>query len=363
MTVLKTALHQWHADKNGRMVDFAGWEMPIQYSSIVEEHNAVRKNIGLFDVGHMGRLVFTGPDACRLLDTIITNNVESMSVGQIRYALVTNEQGFVLDDILVYKFEEFYLLVVNASNRVKIVDHIKANLDGFDVEMNDITTDRFMMALQGPKSEELLNPLVDADLSAVKYYHSVETKFGELPVWVTRTGYTGEDGFEIIVNVPQATEVWETLMEKGQPLGIFPAGLGCRDTLRLEAAMPLYGHELNEETDPFTAGLGFAVKLKKPTPMIGKEALEAFKISSDRKVRVGLEIEGRRITREHSPILSNGEVIGEVTSGTFSPTMQKVLAMGYVPKDSSELGTSLEIELRGKMITAKVVPLPFYKRK
>ena len=346
------------------MVDFAGWEMPIQYSSIVEEHTAVRTAVGMFDVGHMGRLMFTGKDACRLLDTIVTNNVESMKVGQIRYALVTNENGFILDDVLVYRFEDCYGLVVNASNREKIIDWIQAHQTGFDVELKDLTLETFMIALQGPKSESLLNPLVDADLSDLGYYKSVETKLKgtDFNATISRTGYTGEDGFEIVGDNAFGLQLWEQLIEKGKPLGIQPAGLGCRDTLRLEAAMPLYGHELDESIDPFTAGLGFAVKLKKQTPMIGHAALEAFKKSETRKVRVGLEIEGRRITREHTPILADGEQIGEVTSGTFSPTFGKVIAMAYLPSQFSELGTQLELNLRGKTIVAHIVQYPFYKR-
>ena len=275
-SLLSTACHQWHVDHGGRMVDFAGWEMPLLYSNITTEHHAVRKAAGLFDIAHMGRLFFSGPDACRFLDRLLTNNVESLKPGQIRYSLVTNEAGGILDDVLVYRFSEFYLLVVNASNRLKIVDWIEKQRAGFDVQIDDRTCDKFMLALQGPESLGVLNPLADADLSEIKYYYGVETQVLGVDALVSRTGYTGEDGFEVVLDQSQAMTLWERLMADGESVGLIPAGLGCRDTLRLEAAMPLYGHELDEQTDPFTAGLNFAVKLQS-ADFIGKEALIAAK--------------------------------------------------------------------------------------
>lgn len=359
--MLKTALHDWHVAHQGRMVDFAGWDMPVQYSSITEEHLAVRTAAGLFDIAHMGRLIFSGPDACALLDSIITNDATKLEVGQIRYALVCNEQGGILDDVLAYRFDNHYLLVVNASNREKIVSWIDQHKSGFDATVTDVTLERFMLALQGPKAIDILKRMSNYDAADLKYYWGAETTlFGDHAV-VTRTGYTGEDGCEVIVPSENAGKLWEALIDEGQADAIRPAGLGCRDTLRLEAAMPLYGHEMDESTDPWTAGLGFGVRMK-AGDFIGKQALAELKDSPNLKQRIGLELEGKRIAREGSPLFSGDECVGEVTSGTFSPTLEKTIAMGYVPAACAAAGTRLEVDIRGKRVAAKVVDLPFYKR-
>jgi aminomethyltransferase len=354
---LTTACHDWHVAHGGRMVDFAGWSMPVQYTSITEEHHAVRKSAGLFDIAHMGRLIFTGPDAERFLDFLLTNNVPALQVGQIRYSLVTNERGGILDDVLVYRFEGFHLLVVNASNRLKILDWIEQHRRGFDVEVEDVTPTRCMLALQGPRAIEVLQPLCEVDLSAVKYYTALEAAVDGRAAIVSRTGYTGEDGFEVIVAAGEGQLLWEKLIAAG----VTPCGLGCRDTLRLEAAMPLYGHELNETIDPLTAGLSFAVKLN-AGDFIGKEALAKIKEAGPTKARIGLELEGRRIAREGATLFAEANEIGEVTSGTFSPTLEKSIAMGYVDVACKEPGTVLEVDIRGKRAQAAVVGLPFYKR-
>ena len=238
--MLQTPLHDWHAENGGRMVDFAGWHMPVQYSSIVDEHTAVRTQAGLFDIAHMGRLKFTGADACAFLDRIVTNNVAALDVGQIRYALVCNESGGILDDVLVYRFESFYMLVVNASNREKIVAWLDQNKGDADVTIEDLTTSWFMLAIQGPKAIEIAQPFVEASISELKYYTGCETTVQGNYAIVTRTGYTGEDGCEIIVDNAHAVALWTTLMEAGESAGVKAAGLGSRDTLRLESAMPLY---------------------------------------------------------------------------------------------------------------------------
>lgn len=359
--MLQTPLHDWHADNGARMVDFAGWHMPVQYSSIVDEHTAVRTQVGMFDIAHMGRVKFTGADACAFLDRIVTNNVAALDVGQIRYALVCKEDGGILDDVLVYRFEDFYMLVVNASNREKIVAWLDQHKGDADVNIEDLTTSWFMLAIQGPSAIEVAQPFVNASIAEMKYYTGCETTVQGNYGIVTRTGYTGEDGCEIIVDNANAVAIWTALMEAGESVGIKAAGLGCRDTLRLEAAMPLYGHEMNEDTEPYTAGLSFGVKLK-AADFIGKEACVAAKAKTDRLVRVGLELEGRRIAREETPIMLGDDRIGTVTSGTFSPTLQKSISMGYVPKAQSEPGTQVEVDLRGKRNTATVVKLPFYKR-
>lgn len=343
------------------MVDFAGWDMPVQYASIVAEHQAVRKQVGLFDISHMGRLRFSGPDAFRFLNFLTTNNVRNLDVGEIQYSLIVNERGGILDDILVYRFPDHYLMVVNASNRQKILDWIQDRREDYDFTLEDLTFSHAMLALQGPRSEQILNPLVDIDLKQIRYYRGAGAHALEQSVLVSRTGYTGEDGFEIIIPAEFGLPLWETLMEAGAPHGILPCGLGCRDTLRLEAAMPLYGHEMNEQVDPYTAGLGFAVKLDKG-PFVGRQSLEEIKQRTDRRKRVGLELEGKRIAREGALLFSGDAQVGQVTSGTFSPTLEKAVAMGYLPPNLASVGTSLEADIRGTRVPAKVVPLPFYKR-
>lgn len=359
--LLTTACHAWHVAHNGRMVDFAGWDMPVQYSSIVPEHNAVRTAAGLFDIAHMGRLKFTGPDAVRFLDHLVTNDVAGLEVGQIRYALVTNEAGGILDDVLVYRFADFHLLVVNASNRLKILAWIEQHRTKFDVTVEDLTQSHFMLALQGPEALALIQPLVDVELAAIKYYFGAPAKVNGGNGLVSRTGYTGEDGCEVIVPAAAGLPLWEALIERGAAIGLLPAGLGCRDTLRLEAAMPLYGHELNETTDPYTAGLAFGVKLD-TKDFIGRTALVAAKANAARPRRVGLELAGKRIAREGAVVLAGDKQVGQVTSGTFSPTLQKSIAMAYVPAEQAAVGTELTVDIRGAREAARVVKLPFYKR-
>lgn len=344
------------------MVDFAGWEMPVQYSSIVAEHQAVRNAVGLFDISHMGRLEFSGQDSFRFLNFLTTNNVRNLDVGAIQYSLIVNERGGILDDVLVYRFPDQYLMVVNASNREKILKWIEERREDYDFNLRDLTVSHCMVALQGPRAEEILNPLVDIDLKQIRYYRGAGAHMLEQSVLVSRTGYTGEDGFEIIIPAAHGMALWETLMEAGAAHGILPCGLGCRDTLRLEAAMPLYGHEMNEETDPYTAGLGFAVKLDKP-PFVGQQSLaEFFRTRTDLPKRVGIELEGKRIAREGALLYRADLQIGRVTSGTFSPTFEKPIAMGSVPAEFSAVGTAIEVDLRGSRVGAKVVGLPFYRR-
>lgn len=360
-SLLQTACHDWHAAHGGRMVDFAGWSMPVQYSTITEEHHAVRRAAGLFDIGHMGRLRFTGPDTVRFLNTLVTNNVRDLEVGQIQYALVTNPDGGILDDVLVYRFVDYFMMVVNASNRLKIIDWIEKHRGPFNVQVEDLTLSHFMLALQGPRAEALLNELVDIDLRQIGYYWGAGVRLLDDSALVSRTGYTGEDGFEVILPAERGVELWERLLADGAGQGVLPAGLGCRDTLRLEAAMPLYGHELNEDVDPLTAGLGFAVKLD-GFDFIGRDALLAVKENRDRPRRVGLELAGKRIAREHALVFSGERQVGHVTSGTFSPTFEKPIAMAYVEPASAAVGTELDVDIRGKRETATVVKLPFYKR-
>lgn len=358
----RTPLFDWHVANHGRIVDFAGWDMPVQYSTIVEEHQAVRQQAGLFDISHMGRLFFDGPQACELLDHLLTNDVTKLQVGQIRYSLVTNSAGGILDDVLVYRFDDFYMLVVNASNREKIVAWIDENRDGFEANYRDETLDRAMIAIQGPLAVQLLTPHVAANISDMKYYTGISTTVDGVEAIVSRTGYTGEDGFEVIVPNNATERLWTALLKSGAKDGVRPAGLGARDTLRLEAAMPLYGHEMTETTDPFAVGLGFAVKLE-AGDFIGKSALVKAKAAGPSQTRIGLKLEGRRPAREGCQVFTaEDSAIGEVTSGTFSPTLQTPVAMASVTKGACEIGQQLSVDIRGKRAIATVVKLPFYRR-
>jgi aminomethyltransferase len=371
LPLAKTPLHDWHAAHGGKLVDFAGCSMPVHYGSIVVEHQATRRAAGLFDVSHMGRLKFAGPHGGDFLEGLLTRRVADMAVGQIRYGLVTNEVGGILDDVLVYRLadahgEPFHLLVVNASNRQKILNWVRFRLSGrTDVLFNDVTRETAMIAVQGPLARQLAQPLVATDLGGMKYYHGVQAETSGQPAIVSRTGYTGEDGFELTVPAAAAIGIWESLLATGQAQGVMAAGLGARDTLRLEAAMPLYGHELSEEINPLDAGLGFAVNLENRM-FPGRDALARIKQSPRTRVRVGLELAGKRVPREHYPILHGPEfarsTVGEVTSGTFSPTFERPIAMGYVRSDLAEPGTELYIDIRGQAEPARVVKLPFYRR-
>lgn len=356
MSNLRTPLYQWHVDHKARMVPFGGWDMPVQYAGVVAEHKAVRSAAGLFDISHMARVSVGGPDALAFLEAVFTNSVATMKSDQVRYGLVCNEAGGILDDVLVYRWPYGFSVVVNASNRTKILAWFETHRQGKDVEVVDQTDRTAMVAVQGPKAVELVAGMFDNDLSKLKYYYATPTLYCRQPCVASRTGYTGEDGFEVIVENELALSLWTEFVSRGA----VPCGLGARDTLRLEAAMPLYGHELNEDTNPIQAGLGWAVKLDKGE-FIGRAALAAA--PATKPVRVGLEIEGKRAAREGSPLLdADGEPAGTITSGSFCPWLDKSLAMAYVRRDVASVGTPLDADVRGSTLAATVVPLPFYKR-
>ena len=369
LTLAETPLTSWHAQHGGRLVDFAGWSMPVQYNSIVAEHNAVRQAVGLFDVSHMGRIRFNGNGAAEFLDSILTRGAKDMPLGAIRYSLICNEAGGILDDVLLYHLQtpdgrRYYMLVVNACSRDRIVRWIDQHLQSFtgELEVLDRTAETAMIAVQGPRAMELAQPLVEADLTKLKYYHGVVTQHLGRPCTVSRTGYTGEDGVELIVRADDALATWNNLLLAGRDMGIEACGLGARDTLRLEAAMPLYGHELSETITPIQAGLNFAVKFE-GREFVGRDALITAQANRPTlPYRVGLVVEGRRVPREHFPVLAGGETVGEVTSGTFSPTLQEPIAMAYVPQAYAAEGTALEVDIRGRPTAARVVKLPFYRR-
>jgi glycine cleavage system T protein (aminomethyltransferase) len=353
----RTPLYDWHVAHGARMVDFAGWDMPVQYSSIIEEHQTVRSAAGLFDISHMGRLSFAGPDSLALIQQVYTNNAATMKDCQVRYGLICNETGGIRDDVLVYRWPYGYAMVVNASNRSKIVDWLAQFTGGRNVEVTDRTTETCMVAVQGPRAVSLCQGLTAADAAPLRYYFATPTTFQGTPCVVSRTGYTGEDGLEFMIGAAQGVALWHELIRRGAK----PCGLGARDTLRLEAAMPLYGHELSEDIDPFQAGLDWAVKMDKGD-FVGRSALLRRQQDAALRQRVGLEIEGKRIARDGAAVLHRGQEIGRVTSGTFAPTLAKAIAMAYVDRACASAGTALEVDVRGKAAPARVVPMPFYQR-
>jgi aminomethyltransferase len=359
---LQTALYEWHKRHGGRIVDFAGWAMPVQYTSIVEEHRAVRERAGLFDISHMGRLLFSGPGVLDWIERVTTNHVAKLAPGQIQYSLMTDEDGGILDDILVYHApDDGYSIVCNASNRAKVVEQLKKYKPGDGrTQLLDWTMATTMIAVQGPKAGAILQRLCDTPLDRLGYYRAMSANVLSAKCLVSRTGYTGEDGFEISFAEEMAVKIWEALLESGKAEGVVPCGLGARDTLRFEAAMPLYGHEMDETVNPYEVGLGWALKPDKGD-FVGRDALRALKAKPARK-RVGLALEGKRIARQGASVLAAGRAVGVVTSGTFAPTLGKSLSMALVEPGVSAVGTPLQIDVRGNSEPAVVVELPFYRR-
>ncbi len=363
-----TPLTQWHKSQKARMAEFAGYSMPIQYTSIVAEHTATRQQAGLFDISHMGRIRFEGGRADQLLDHLLTRRVTDLQPGMIRYSLMCNAEGGILDDVLVSCLEspsgrQIFLLVVNASNRAKITKWLAPHASDFpDVAVNDVTDTTAMIAIQGPNALSIAGRIFPKQVDSLKYYRGLITQQMGKPCIVSRTGYTGEDGLEMIIRAEDAPRVWENLLLAGRDQGIVPVGLAARDTLRLEAGMPLYGHELNESIDPYQAGLGFAVNLQ-GRKFVGCEALADKGNDQSTPVRVGLKLSGKRVAREGAEIFdADRRRIGYVTSGTFAPTLDCPIAMAYVSRSSSPVGQSVDVDIRGSKTEAQVVPLPFYKR-
>jgi aminomethyltransferase len=357
-TPKRTALHSLHLAHKGRMVDFAGWDMPVQYAGIIAEHIAVRNSLGIFDVSHMGRLEFQGEDAMDLLQRATTNDVFALSDNQIQYSLMCDDFGGTIDDVLVYRLNaDRWAMVCNASNRGAVVERLE-QLNVRNARIDDRTESTAMIAVQGPKAVETVTKLVDPRAGEIGYYRFHDFLHRGKPSRISRTGYTGEDGFEWIVDSSQAETAWIALIEAGA----VPCGLGARDTLRLEAAMPLYGHELERNIDPYSAGLGKFVVLDKGD-FAGREALERIASAPPRR-RVGLVIEGKRPARQGSSVLVEGKPVGEVTSGTFSPTLQKAIAMAIVDRSIAwpPAEGSLTVDIRGTVANASVTKLPFYRR-
>lgn len=369
--MLRTPFYDFHVQHGARFVDFAGWEMPILYSSIIEEHKQVRSVGGLFDVSHMGRLEFRGRHARRLLERALTRRISNMAEGQCRYSMLCNEQGGVLDDVLIYRCEERWLMVVNASNRKKVLQHLRDLASEMTVEIRDLTLATAMVALQGPN----VMPVVSAassEIGALKRYRFSEVDVLVTRLIVSRTGYTGEDGVEVILPHDAAPLMLELIekhnarAEAGEVPAAAPAGLGARDTLRLEAGMPLYGHELDEQTDPLSAGLDFAVNLDKDEdqggePFIGQAALKKVAAVGPRQRLVGLKLDGRRSARQGMKLLRGDDPVGQITSACLSPTLGYPIAMAYIDQALAEPGSAVEVDLGRNRTSAEVVKLPFYK--
>ncbi len=351
----RTPLYDEHRSLGARLVDFAGWEMPVQYEGIKAEHEAVRARAGLFDVSHMGEAVFRGPDAERAVQRLVTRDVGRLATGQAGYSAVCYENGGTVDDVIVYRREGDFLVVVNASNRDKDIEHFRENVSDLDVEVADESDDWALLALQGPEAADLLQKITTTDLSGLKPFRFAEGEVAGARTMISRTGYTGEDGFELYLSPEDAPRVWRELLGAGAT----PAGLGARDTLRLEAGMCLYGNELDPETTPLEAGIGFAVHLDKEEEFIGQEALRAEKEQGLRKKLVGFELEGRGIARHDHEVRAGDETVGRVTSGTLSPTLNKAIGLAFV---SPGVEDRFEVMVRERPVEAHTVPLPFYKR-
>ncbi|MFG2597502.1 glycine cleavage system aminomethyltransferase GcvT [Streptomyces sp. NPDC048462] len=366
-----TALDALHRSLGATMTDFAGWDMPLRYASERDEHLAVRTKAGLFDLSHMGEITVTGPAAVDLLNYALVGNIGTVSAGRARYTMICADDGGILDDLIVYRLEETeapeYLVVANAGNAQLVLDELTARAGGFDAEVRDDRDAYALLAVQGPESPAILAAVTDADLDGLKYYAGLPGTVAGVPALIARTGYTGEDGFELFTAPGHAEQLWRALTEAGASRGLIPCGLSCRDTLRLEAGMPLYGHELTTSLTPFDAGLGRVVKFEKEGDFVGRKALESAaeraETAPPRKL-VGLVAEGRRVPRAGFPVVAGGQVIGEVTSGAPSPTLGKPIAMAYVDAAHATPGTEgVAVDIRGSHEPYEVVALPFYKRR
>jgi len=357
----RTPLYDRHLAAGARLVDFAGWEMPVQYRGVIDEHRAVRTAAGLFDVSHMGEIRVFGPSAEAFVQALTPNDVSKLAPGRAHYSALLDDRGTFLDDLLVYRLEDTeFLLVVNASNAARDFAWVAdREQDGGAVE--DVSDRWALLALQGPRAVGILSRLTETALEGIRYYRFARGKVAGLPAILSRTGYTGEDGFELYLDPGDAPEVWDRLLEAGGPDGLEPAGLGARDTLRLEAGMALYGHEIDSTTTPWDAGLDWIVKLDQGD-FVGRDALVAARERGSERRLVGFEGIGRGIARQGHRLLDAGRVVGNVTSGTFSPTFEKAIGMGYVEAGRAEPGTELVADVRGREVPVRIVPLPFYKR-
>jgi aminomethyltransferase len=358
-----TALTETHRALGARLIEFGGWLMPVQYGSIIEEHRTVRTTVGLFDLSHMGELYVEGPEAGAALAAALVSDPPSLAVGRAQYSMICVDDGGILDDLIVYRLGDTrFLVVANAGNATVVSDALVERLAGVRAVLDDQSLSTGLLAVQGPAAAAVLGPLTDADLSALRYYAATEATVAGIPGLVARTGYTGEDGFEVFVETDRTEELWDALLAAVRAAGGGPIGLGARDTLRLEAGMPLYGNELDLATNPYEAGLGRVVKFGKSGDFVGRAALEQVARDGPAKRLVGLVVEGRGIARHGYPVHVGDRRTGVVTSGTQSPTLGVPIAMAYVAPGDAEPGTVVDIEIREARIPARVVTLPFYRR-
>ena len=362
-TVHDTPLVDRHVALGARLIDFAGWRMPVQYTSIIDEHRAVRDRAGLFDLSHMGELWVEGAEAAAALDAAVVSAPSRLAVGRAQYSMIVQPDGGILDDLIIYRLaEDRFMVVANASNAGVVSDALAERLDGTRAVLDDHSLATGLVAVQGPRSVDVLRPLTDVDLDGLRYYAIADGQVAGITAQVARTGYTGEDGFEVFVETDRTGELWDALLPAVQAAGGVPVGLGARDTLRLEAGMPLYGNELDRTTTPFDAGLGRVVKLDKPGDFVGRAALEKVAADGPRKRLVGLVVEGRGIARHGYPVHAGDARTGTVTSGTQSPTLGQAIAMAYVTPPLGDEGQIVDVEIRDARVPARVVPLPFYRR-
>lgn len=356
----RTPLHDIHVALGAKIVPFAGYEMPVNYpSGITVEHKAVREACGMFDVSHMGEVIVRGPDAVRFINSVTSNDVAGLAVGQVHYSTLLRDNGTIVDDLLVYRFADHLMLVINASNRDKDLAHLEAHRAGFDVTLTDVSDATALLAIQGPDAPGIVAALADVPLDGIKYYWFTEGNVAGVPCIISRTGYTGELGFELYFDASKAEHLWNTIMASGK---VTPAGLGCRDTLRLEAGMCLYGNEMDDDVTPLEAGLAWLVKLGKEGPFLGRAVLEQQKAEGTKRTLVGFTFDERAIPRHGYPVHIDGVQVGEVRSGTMSPTLGIPVGTAYLPGSAVPVGAQFAVEIRGKPVTARVVKLPFYKR-
>jgi len=359
----ETALIDVHRRHGARLVEFAGWLMPVQYTGILEEHRAVRERAGLFDLSHMGELFVEGSTAGEALAAAVVSDPRTLAVGRAHYSMICAPDGGIIDDLIIYRLaQEQFLVVANAGNAAIVSDELAVRLDGASAVLDDRSFATSLVAIQGPAAAGVLGPLTGIRLDALRYYAIAEGHVAGVPALVARTGYTGEDGFEVFVDWDRGPEIWSALEAAGREAGLIACGLGARDTLRLEAGMPLYGNELDRTTNPYEANLGRVVKLDKPGDFVGRDALSRAARGVISKRLVGLAITGRGIARHGHLVLRDGRRTGVVTSGTHSPTLGRAIAMAYVAPSDGEPGTILDVEIRDQRVTAEVVPLPFYRR-
>lgn len=357
-----TPLHDVHVAAGARMVDFGGWHMPVQYTGVIDEHNAVRARAGLFDVSHMGEARVRGPQALDYLQQLTCNNVARLKPGRVHYNGLMLPNGAFVDDLLIYMMAEGeYLLVINAANTPKDLEWFEQHVVGFDVEVTDESAAWGQIALQGPNAERILDGLVTVELSDLRYYAFVETEVDGVRSIVSRTGYTGEDGFEIYAPASATQQLWSSMMDAGAPHGVVPIGLGARDTLRLEAKMALYGNEIDDSTTALEADLGWIVKFGKGE-FIGRDALALQAQEGIARKLVGFEMRGRAVARHGYRALKEGQEVGRVTSGSYAPFLKKNIGLAYLPRDLWEVGTEFEVEIRRRQEAAVVVSTPFYRR-